>query len=82
MMQDKQTLFKVITDLILYLAKSDNDTIGDDDMIAQVENAVSELITLPLETMNDFRNFLKSYRESSTNIYVSGIDSLLEALDD
>ena len=81
-MEEKHQLFQVVTDLILYLAEADANMINDDDMIAQVESAVEALSKLPVETADEYRSFLKVYKNTSTNQFAEGVDHLLEALED
>lgn len=79
-MKSADILFKVIADMIVFLAEREADEL-DDDMLAVVEGAVAQLNELPTGERDDFEKFLVKYRASSGDQFADGLGNLLEALE-
>jgi hypothetical protein len=80
-MKSGDILFKVIADMIVFLAEREADELDDDDMLAVVEGAVAQLNELPSVERDDFEKFLVKYRASSGDQFAEGIGNLIEALE-
>lgn len=80
-MKTEDILFKVIADMIVFLAEREAAEIDDDDMLAVVEGVVAQLNQLPHAVQDEFGKFLVSYRASSGDQLAEGLDNLIEALE-
>lgn len=80
-MKSEDILFKVIADMIVFLAEREADELDDDDMLAVVEGAVAQLNELPSIAQDEFGSFLISYRASSGDQLAEGLGNLIEALE-
>ena len=73
-------LFKVITDLVVFLAEVEASELNDDDMLSVVEDAISEMVKLPECQFEKLHRFLVEYSSSEIKIK-DGVSNLIEALE-